>query len=60
MKGQLFRIAHIGFFDYMDTIAIIRSPRASPSPKPNSPSPTSEFGKGLQSPAQKFFAEHAK
>ena len=23
MKGQLFRIAHIGFFDYMDTIAII-------------------------------------
>ena len=23
MKGQLFRIAHIGFFDYLDTIAII-------------------------------------
>jgi aspartate aminotransferase-like enzyme len=23
MKGSLFRIAHIGFFDYMDTIAII-------------------------------------
>ena len=23
MKGQIFRIAHIGFFDYMDTIAII-------------------------------------
>jgi aspartate aminotransferase-like enzyme len=23
MKGSLFRIAHIGFFDYMDTIAVI-------------------------------------
>jgi aspartate aminotransferase-like enzyme len=23
MKGQLFRIAHIGLFDYMDTIALI-------------------------------------
>ena len=23
MKGQMFRIAHIGYFDYLDTIAII-------------------------------------
>jgi aspartate aminotransferase-like enzyme len=23
MKGHIFRIAHIGFFDYMDTIAVI-------------------------------------
>jgi aspartate aminotransferase-like enzyme len=23
MKGQMFRIAHLGFFDYMDTIALI-------------------------------------
>jgi hypothetical protein len=23
MKGQLFRIAHLGFFDYLDTIAMI-------------------------------------
>ncbi len=23
MKGQLFRIAHLGYFDYMDTIAIV-------------------------------------
>ncbi|HEX3940277.1 MAG TPA: alanine--glyoxylate aminotransferase family protein [Acidobacteriaceae bacterium] len=23
MKGQLFRIAHLGFFDYMDTIALL-------------------------------------
>jgi hypothetical protein len=27
MKGSLFRIAHLGFFDYMDTIAM--SPRTS-------------------------------
>jgi aspartate aminotransferase-like enzyme len=25
MKGQIFRIAHLGFFDYMDTIALIGS-----------------------------------
>ena len=23
MKGQIFRIAHLGFFDYMDTISLI-------------------------------------
>ena len=23
MKGQLFRIAHLGFFDYLDTIAMV-------------------------------------
>jgi aspartate aminotransferase-like enzyme len=23
MKGQIFRIAHLGYFDYMDTIALI-------------------------------------
>jgi aspartate aminotransferase-like enzyme len=23
MKGQLFRIAHLGYFDYMDTIAMV-------------------------------------
>src|SRR5207302_6989391 len=23
MKGQLFRIAHLGFYDYLDTVAII-------------------------------------
>jgi aspartate aminotransferase-like enzyme len=23
MKGQVFRIAHLGFFDYMDTIALV-------------------------------------
>ena len=23
MKGQIFRIAHLGYFDYMDTVALI-------------------------------------
>ena len=58
MKGQLFRIAHLGFFDYMDTIAIIGALEqviaATKLPLPNF-----EFGKGLIA-AQNFFAEHAK
>jgi aspartate aminotransferase-like enzyme len=58
MKGQLFRIAHIGFFDYMDTIAIIGA-LEQVIHKTNLPLPNFEFGKGLIA-AQKFFAEHAK
>ena len=58
MKGSLFRIAHIGFFDYMDTIAIIGALEqvihATKLPVANF-----EFGKGLIA-AQKFFAEHTK
>jgi aspartate aminotransferase-like enzyme len=58
MKGQLFRIAHIGFFDYMDTIAIIGALEqvihATKLPLPNF-----EFGKGLIA-AQKLFADHTK
>jgi aspartate aminotransferase-like enzyme len=58
MKGQLFRIAHIGFFDYMDTIAIIGALEQVIA-KTKFPAPNFEFGKGLIA-AQKFFAEHAK
>src|ERR1700727_282373 len=58
MKGQLFRIAHIGFFDYMDTIAIIGA-LEQVIHKTKLPLPNFEFGKGLIA-AQKFFAEHAK
>ena len=58
MKGQLFRIAHIGFFDYMDTIAIIGALEQVIA-KTKTPLPNFEFGKGLIA-AQKFFAEHAK
>jgi aspartate aminotransferase-like enzyme len=55
MKGSLFRIAHIGFFDYMDTIAIIGALEqvvvAAKIPLPNF-----TFGAGLIA-AQKVFAE---
>ena len=58
MKGQLFRIAHIGFFDYMDTIAIIGALEQVIA-KTKTPLPGFEFGKGLIA-AQNFFASHAK
>jgi len=58
MKGSLFRIAHIGYFDYMDTIAIIGAlEQVAISAK--LPLPNLAFGTGLIA-AQKFFAEHAK
>jgi aspartate aminotransferase-like enzyme len=55
MKGSLFRIAHIGFFDYMDTIAIIGALEQVIA-KVKTPLPGFEFGKGLVA-AQKVFAE---
>jgi len=58
MKGQLFRIAHIGFFDYMDTIAIIGA-LEQVIHKTKFPAPHFAFGKGLTA-AQTFFADHAK
>jgi aspartate aminotransferase-like enzyme len=58
MKGQLFRIAHIGFFDYMDTIAIIGA-LEQVIHTTKLPLPNFEFGKGLIA-AQNLFAEHAK
>jgi aspartate aminotransferase-like enzyme len=58
MKGQLFRIAHIGFFDYMDTIAILGA-LEQVIHKTKTPLPNFEFGKGLVA-AQKYFADHAK
>ena len=58
MKGSLFRIAHIGYFDYMDTIAIIGALEqvaiAAKIPLPNL-----AFGTGLIA-AQKVFAERTK
>ncbi len=58
MKGQLFRIAHIGYFDYMDTIAIIGA-LEQVIHKTKTPLSNFEFGKGLIA-AQNFFADHAK
>jgi len=54
MKGQIFRIAHLGFFDYMDTIALIGALEqiAVKSLK----LPGFEFGKALIA-AQKVYAE---
>ena len=54
MKGQIFRIAHIGFFDYMDTIAIAGALEqvAASSLK----LPGFEFGKALAA-AQKVYAD---
>ena len=58
MKGSLFRIAHIGFFDYMDTIAVIGALEqvaiAAKLPLPNL-----TFGTGLIA-AQKTFADLTK
>jgi aspartate aminotransferase-like enzyme len=58
MKGQLFRIAHIGFFDYMDTIAIIGA-LEQVIHKIKLPLPNFAFGKGLIA-AQNLYADHAK
>jgi len=55
MKGQLFRIAHLGFFDYMDTIALIGALEqvvAKAAFKPRD----FAFGQGLIA-AQKVYAE---
>ena len=58
MKGHLFRIAHIGFFDYLDTIAIIGALEQVIA-KVKTPLPNFEFGKGLIA-AQKVYAERVK
>jgi aspartate aminotransferase-like enzyme len=58
MKGSLFRIAHIGYFDYMDTIAIIGA-LEQVAAAAKLPLPGFEFGKGLIA-AQKLFAETIK
>jgi aspartate aminotransferase-like enzyme len=57
MKGQLFRIAHIGYFDYLDTIAILGALEqvAATSLK----LPDFHFGKALVA-AQKTFAERTR
>jgi aspartate aminotransferase-like enzyme len=54
MKGQIFRIAHIGLFDYMDTIAIIGALEQVAASALKLPG--FEFGKALKA-AQKTYAE---
>ncbi|HEX5284240.1 MAG TPA: alanine--glyoxylate aminotransferase family protein [Bryocella sp.] len=56
MKGQIFRIAHLGFFDYLDTIALIGA--LEQVIVKSLPQLGVKFGDGLIA-AQKVFAERA-
>jgi aspartate aminotransferase-like enzyme len=56
MKGQIFRIAHIGLFDYMDTIAIIAALEQVAATSLNLPG--FQFGKALAA-AQQIYADHS-
>ena len=58
MKGSLFRIAHIGFFDYMDTIAVIGA-LEQVAVALKLPIANLDFGTGLIA-AQKTFVERNK
>jgi aspartate aminotransferase-like enzyme len=54
MKGQIFRVAHLGFFDYLDTIALVGA--LEQVVVKSLPQLNAKFGDGLI-PAQKVFAE---
>ena len=56
MKGQIFRIAHLGFFDYMDTIALIGA--LEQVVVKSLPQLSAKFGDGLIA-AQKLYAERS-
>ncbi len=56
MKGQIFRIAHLGFFDYMDTIALIGALEQVVAK--SFPGTDFAWGQGLIA-AQKVFAERS-
>jgi len=56
MKGQIFRIAHLGFFDYMDTIALIGALEQVVAK--SCPPADFAFGNGLIA-AQKLYAERS-
>jgi aspartate aminotransferase-like enzyme len=56
MKGQIFRIAHIGLFDFMDTIAIIAALEQVAATSLNLPN--FKFGQALAA-AQQVYADHS-
>jgi aspartate aminotransferase-like enzyme len=56
MKGKIFRIAHLGFFDYMDTIALIGA--IEQVVIKSLPQLGAKFGDGLIA-AQKLYAERS-
>jgi aspartate aminotransferase-like enzyme len=57
MKGKIFRIAHLGYFDYMDTIALIGA--LEQVVVKSLPQLGVKFGDGIIA-AQKVYAEHVK
>ncbi len=57
MKGQIFRIAHLGFFDFLDTMSLIAA--IEQVVVKSLPQLGVEFGTGLVA-AQKVYAEHTK
>jgi len=57
MKGQIFRIAHLGFFDFLDTMSLIAA--LEQVVVKSLPQLGVEFGTGLVA-AQKVYAEHTK
>jgi aspartate aminotransferase-like enzyme len=56
MKGKIFRIAHLGFFDYMDTIALLGA--IEQIVVKSVPQLGAKFGDGLIA-AQKLYAERS-
>jgi len=57
MKGQIFRIAHLGFFDFLDTMALLAA--LEQVVVKSLPQLGVQFGTGLVA-AQKVYAEHTK
>jgi len=56
MKGQIFRIAHLGFFDFLDTMSLLAA--IEQVVVKSLPQMGVEFGTGLVA-AQKVYAEHS-
>src|SRR5579862_446256 len=57
MKGQLFRIAHLGYYDYLDTVGLLAAldhVLASATGK------TAEFGKGVRAAQEVFAHGHSR
>ncbi|HEY5328463.1 MAG TPA: alanine--glyoxylate aminotransferase family protein [Acidobacteriaceae bacterium] len=57
MKGQIFRIAHLGFFDFLDTMSLLAA--IEQVVVKSLPQMGVEFGTGLVA-AQKVYAQHVK
>ena len=56
MKGKIFRVAHLGFFDYLDTVALLGAMEHIAKDTLKLPV---EYGQGVAA-AQKVYAEAAK